>query len=780
MKNYFLTFLLVFLFSVTYSQITVYPETKVETGYLYGLNYQLSQMEKYDGAENSDYVTLSNWNQIYSELAKSNLTQRKFESISVIHKQAVKMIREENIPIGLILFNYNYFDDNPETLMDEQGRLNLTDVNVKERNVFAATAFRQRTLNGNNLVFSLPKSFIFTNHSNFPDRIFIDFDDDSGWQQVTPEKDAKVKYTSTGKKTIAVKAILNNGEVFYSKFNIDVVRLETPAPSATWLVEADLSYNDVSTTGDAYILLSNQNTELTKPVVICEGIDFDNSYTWETLYELFNQHNMLEDLRAEGFDIVILNFHNPLTYIQSNAYLFEKLVQMVNDTINFETQISIVGPSMGGLVTRYALTHMENTNIDHNSNLWISFDTPHQGANIPLGLQYSVLFFKDLDANVQMMLDVLYEPAAKQMLVYYFTNPPTTPASHNAFFDVFQNELSTMGDYPENLRKIAISNGRGDAIGQPYTAGDQAIEFEYYSFFVDITGNIWTVKNNASGQIFEGLIDYLFVEPDELNVNVFSPKPYDNAPGGMRSTFADLGEVELPFGEINVLLNNHAYIPTISGLDINDQDLFYNLSTNPNIMELTPFDSIYWSPENYDHSYISPETAQLIINEILTSQLKTHEILLVSGWNDLSSYIDPTDKNIQSIANQLGDNLIIMQYFDEVFWPDGGINSLNEWNYKKGYQVKVDGNNSIHIIGSSPNDKSIAIIEGWNLIPVLCKDCNSIIEILGDDISKVKIIREGVGLGILWPEKEINTLENFVQGNSYFLLANESFILTFE
>jgi len=238
--------------------------------------------------------------------------------------------------------------------------------------------------------------------------------------------------------------------------------------------------------------------------------------------------------------------------------------------------------------------------------------------------------------------------------------------------------------------------------------------------------------------------------------------------------------LELPFGQINVLLENHAYMPTISALDIETDDLFYNLSTDPNIMELTPFDSIYWSADNYDHIFISPETATRVIAEIMALQPKTQNLTLIAGWNDLSSYIDPTDKNIESITGQLGDDLIIMQHFGEVYWPEGGFTTLTEWNYKKGYMIKVLNDNSLDISGALPDDKTITINEGWNLIPVLCSECNTIEDMLGENIGKVKIIREGVGLNIFWPEVGIYTLTHLVPGSSYYLYANESFLLTFE
>lgn len=780
MKHIFPFVVLIVLHFSAQAQIHVYPPENVNTGFLYDLSYQFSDMQKFDGTSTSPSIKGSVWNQLYFELSKSNLTHRHFESISDVNQRAKKMIREDKLPLGFILFNYNYLGEQIKNLMDNDGNLILSGISVQERVVFAATSFKDRTLNGGNLIFHLPGNLVFTNFDKAPVQFYIDFDNGPGWHQITPGTDIPISYTSIGMKTIKCKAVLENGIELFSRFILDVARLETPPPTSTWLVEADLDYKGVSTTGDAYVLLSDQNTKLTRPVVVCEGIDFDDSYTWETLYELFNQQNMLEDLRNDGYDLVVLNFHEPLTYIQSNAFLMMKLMQMVNDTIDYESEISLVGPSMGGMVTRYALAYMEYANLDHNCKLWVSFETPHQGANIPLGLQYALLFFKDLDANVQMLLGVLNMPAPKQMLVYHLTDPPTSPAGHHALFDTLQSELASLGNYPENLRKVAISNGRGDAVGQPYNAGDQAVMYEYDSFLVDIRGNMWAVQDNASGQIFEGLIDYLIGVDEQMDATVFSEKPYDNAPGGMRSTFADMGAIELPFGEIQVLHGNHAYIPTISALDIDEQDLFYNLSADPQFMQKTPFDTIIWSPENQDHIFISPETANFLNVEINAATIKSHALYLTAGWNDLSSYIVPENQSIQSITSQLGDNLVILQHLGDIYWPEGGVNTINNWDPKKGYLIKIVADGEMNFTGTDPVDRQIQIQPGWNLIPVLCKSCNSLVELLGENLDKVKIIRDGVGVLVFWPEAGVYSLSVLEPGNAYFLYANQAFILDFD
>lgn len=90
---------------------------------------------------------------------------------------------------------------------------------------------------------------------------------------------------------------------------------------------------------------------------------------------------------------------------------------------------------MGGQITRYALAYMEQhpddwrtNNGRHNCRLWISYDSPHQGANISLGGQAFMHFFGSIgelgDAS-KVWNGTINCPAAKQMLIkqYIWLHP---------------------------------------------------------------------------------------------------------------------------------------------------------------------------------------------------------------------------------------------------------------------------------------------------------------------------------------------------------------------
>ena len=188
---------------------------------------------------------------------------------------------------------------------------------------------------------------------------------------------------------------------------------------------------------------------------------------------------------------------------------------------------------------------------------FISFDTPHQGANIPLGVQYWVQFFADQSAEAALLRDLLNTPAARQMLVYHFTNPPSPTAAADPLARATPLRLHRRSASIRHApRLVAIANGSGAGTGQGFAAAEQIVRYEYSSFIVDLTGNVWAVPDGGSATIFHGIIDYFFPPPDvQTTVTVSGTAPYDNAPGGKRSSMADMDATMAPFGDIIALHN---------------------------------------------------------------------------------------------------------------------------------------------------------------------------------------------------------------------------------
>lgn len=400
---------------------------------------------------------------------------------------------------------------------------------------------------------------------------------------------------------------------FYSPVDAQLI----PAPHDTLFVAASIPFEGEYGSGQAYVYLADSLGTLSNPVIAVEGFDLDNSWDWDELYNHLNQESMLETLRSEGFDVVILDFTDATDYVQRNSYVVIELIQQVQSMIYPARTIAIAGASMGGLCTRFALAYMETHGLEHRVRTFISFDAPNHGANIPLGIQYWLEFFSDLSDAASEMLARLNRPAARQMLVYHYTMPAGPAGEPDSLRVEMLADFTDVGEYPQNLRKVAIANGSAYQVGQGFAPGDQIIQYEYADFLTTIRGNVWAIPDGAEQIIFDGYIRILIL-PTALTVTVSGTKPYDSAPGGWRTSMADMDSTEAPYGDIVALHDNHCFIPTVSALAIDTEDLFYDIMGDPDILSHTPFDVVYYPADNQDHASITAENALWFLDEIRT------------------------------------------------------------------------------------------------------------------------------------------------------------------
>lgn len=386
-----------------------------------------------------------------------------------------------------------------------------------------------------------------------------------------------------------------------------------PAPDDTIVVTGAVPYLGTLASGRAYVALAPGHAALTNPVIVVEGFDIDNAMGWDELYALLNQESLLEDLRSRGYDAVVLDFADATDYIQRNAFVFTALLAEVESRIDPARTVAVVGPSMGGLVGRYGLAWLESQGLPHRVRTFISYDAPQRGANIPLGLQHWVDFFSGQSADAAYFRDRLNRPAARQMLVYHFSVQPWTTPGADPLRAGLEADLAAVGNYPTLPRRVAFSNGSGTGAGQGYAAGAQLIQYNYSNFVIGLVGNTWATPAGGPGTVFDGRIRITFVSDTRRTVTVAGALPYDSAPGGWRASMAQLDTTQAPYGDIVALHDAHAFIPTVSALDLATGDLFFDVAAGG---ATSPFDALYWAPSNEEHVQISPAEAQALLVEL--------------------------------------------------------------------------------------------------------------------------------------------------------------------
>lgn len=390
-----------------------------------------------------------------------------------------------------------------------------------------------------------------------------------------------------------------------------------PSPDDTLQITASVPYLGVAGTGRAYVYLAPGHAQLANPVIAVEGFDIDNSMDWDELYTLLNQEGVVESLRTHGYDAVVLDFTDATDYIQRNTFVFTELLQQVEDAIDPTATVAVVGASMGGLVVRYGLAWLESNAIPHRVRTFISYDAPHAGANIPLGLQHWTEFFAGQSADAAYFRDRLNRPAARQMLAYHFQVPqPSTPVADPLYAEL-RADFAAVGSYPTLPRSIAFANGSGAGLDQGYAAGAQLIDYNFSNILVLIRGNVYAVPDGGPATVFDGRIRILLVQDTQRVVTVSGTLPYDSAPGGWRASMVQLDTTAVDYGDIVALHPNHCFVPTVSALDLATTDLFYDVAGDPDLVAHTPFDAVYYAAaDNEEHVHISPTEAVALLAEI--------------------------------------------------------------------------------------------------------------------------------------------------------------------
>ncbi len=156
---------------------------------------------------------------------------------------------------------------------------------------------------------------------------------------------------------------------------------------------------------------------------------------------------------------------------------------------------------------------------------------------------------------------------------------------------------------------------------------------------------------------------------------------------------------------------------------------------------------------------------------------ETQTLELPSGWSGVSSYLVPAQDQMADLLQPLTGEMELIQDMTYTWWPSENVNTLTTWDSQSGYKIKVHDNTSLEIQGDWPENNTISIDEGWNLIPV-ASECPVDISVLLDD-SEVIMVKEVGGEGVYWPSQNVFSLNQLLPGKAYMLKASEDSEITF-
>ena len=234
--------------------------------------------------------------------------------------------------------------------------------------------------------------------------------------------------------------------------------------------------------GIAHIYFSDVSCpgrQLQKVIIFVDGFDAGNKQHHEQIWDQYLNSPFLEnnsnkklgdELLKAGYDIVILDQVKSQKYnsggagqIENNGLVLAKLLDSLYSRYHSTLldDFIVVGASMGGLVSRFGLAYMETNNMPHHTKLFVSFDSPQNGASIPIGLQQTLdnfLQYGILSASSTLRNNAHFSIAAKQMLLNHSSSNSEYTQAH-PHRQRWLNNVAAVGNYPKNLRMVAINNG---------------------------------------------------------------------------------------------------------------------------------------------------------------------------------------------------------------------------------------------------------------------------------------------------------------------------------
>ena len=175
------------------------------------------------------------------------------------------------------------------------------------------------------------------------------------------------------------------------------------------------------------------------------------------------QMQVVQTKNCENPSFLLMDSTQATVNIENNGLVLAKLLETLYEqhSATMTEDFVVVGASMGGLVSRFGLAWMEANNKPHHTRLFISFDSPQNGAQIPIGLQQMVDKFTQFGglAVFPSVRNAIHQSnAAKQLLVHHSSTNSESIQGH-PFRGILQTNLTAVGNYPSQCRIVSISNG---------------------------------------------------------------------------------------------------------------------------------------------------------------------------------------------------------------------------------------------------------------------------------------------------------------------------------
>ncbi|MFJ4922316.1 lipase family alpha/beta hydrolase [Streptomyces sp. NPDC088725] len=365
--------------------------------------------------------------------------------------------------------------------------------------------------------------------------------------------------------------------------------------------------------GFAWIYYGEGSSGIERPVVMADGFNLGKSDLSVLYAGLDRDYPLITKLRQQGRTVILLGFQERTASIYDNAAAAKEAILRTVDERADDSLLAVGGFSMGGLVTRYALAELETQRVDHQTALYFSYDTPHRGAVIPIGIQAFAHFIPTLPGKENDFARQIDSPAARQMLYRHYGSEDGS-VGEDLLRTEFLRKLEELGGWPRIPRLIAVANGTGDGTGLNVAPGQMALKstgaiaFPGSTFHTQATGDGVTVAELRR-----------LLPPASKTVKTDGLPEFDGAPGGTLDSYGIIAKaLEDKGGKTDLRHPTVCFVPSVSAVAIRDignqDDLYTKIDVlSPDESEL---DEFLCSSTTTGHTQITAELCDWIMERL--------------------------------------------------------------------------------------------------------------------------------------------------------------------
>ncbi|MBT7790376.1 MAG: hypothetical protein HN757_16010, partial [Calditrichaeota bacterium] len=197
-----------------------------------------------------------------------------------------------------------------------------------------------------------------------------------------------------------------------------------------------------------------------------------------------------------------------------------------------------------------------------------------------------------------------------------------------------------------------------------------------------------------------------------------------------------------------------------------DYDLIVSFSPE----ECGDFDGILTIVSN------DPDNEETVV-ELHGSSTGSMLLPLQRGWNMISSPVAPIDDDLTVILQDMIDreNLIIIKDgIGHFSYPIDNFNNIEGWDFRYGYKVKVESDDTLSIFGSMEEvDTPIPLSQGWQIVSYLPENQLHYSEAFESIEDELLFVRDAEGR-FAWIEIGFSNMDTPMQrGQGYFVKVSE-------